>query len=129
MDEKRKNEIKKNIKNQAIAGGVGTLGGYATGVAYGVGKTKRDYLKNRKKYVKQMMKKNKNLDKKHLIKQFNEMKVPVKKIIPYSNSKQIRPQKYIYDSKMQIEGATRGVKGALAGLPLGISIYSAYDSN
>lgn len=123
----KKEEIKRDIKNNAIAGGVGALTGYTAGVSYGVGKTQAEYLKNRKKYIKSKMKQNETLNKKQLIKYFNEMKLPVKKIIPYVNSAELKPQKQLYLTKMQMEGAKRGVRGLIAGIPAGVTVYSAYD--
>lgn len=128
MDKKRKNRIKEDIKNNAIAGSVGGLGGYTAGVAYGVGRTKAEYIKNKKKYIKMKMEQNKNLDKKQLARHFDEMELPVKRIIPYVNSTKIKPQKYLYDTKMQMEGAKRGVRGLLVGIPAAVTVYSAYDS-
>lgn len=131
IDDEKKKQIKKDIKDRVVAGGVGSGVGYLSGAVYGVGKTHREYIKERTKYINKKTKGRKitpNM-KKQIIEKFDNKKVPVKNIIDYVNIKEAVPRKSIYNTKMQMEGARLGIKGALKGMPLGVAAYSAYDLN
>lgn len=131
INDEKKKQIKKDIRDRVIASGVGGGVGYLGGAVYGVGKTHNQYKNEKKKYIKNKMKRRRpsSITEKKFADKFDNMKVPIKKVIKYVDKNQLVPQKKLYNTKMQMEGARLGIKGALMGLPLGVTAYSAYDLN
>ena len=79
INDEKKKQIKKDIRDRVIASGVGGGVGYLGGAVYGVGKTHNQYKNEKKKYIKNKMKRRRpsSITEKKFADKFDNMKVPV----------------------------------------------------